>query len=51
VVPTPANPPANAPTSPAANQSSASAGSGSDPGPDKPAGGAEVVRLDRFRKK
>jgi hypothetical protein len=24
---------------------------GSDDGPDKPAGGGEVVRLDRFRKK
>jgi uncharacterized protein len=36
VVPTPANPPATA---------------GSDDDPDKPVGGGEVVRLDRFRKK
>jgi uncharacterized protein len=35
VVPTPANP----------------AAAGSDDDPDKPGGGGEVVRLDRFRKK
>jgi uncharacterized protein len=36
-VPTPANPKAE--------------GAGQEQGPDKPAGGGEVVRLDRFRKK
>jgi hypothetical protein len=46
-VPTPANPEPAAPepTNPEVTKSS------SDENPDKPAGGGEVVRLDRFRKK
>jgi hypothetical protein len=42
---TPAQPPTVAPSAPASTSDE-----GGDK-PDRPAGGAEVVRLDRFRKK
>jgi hypothetical protein len=45
VPPAPASAPAVTPPPPAATPET------TEPGPDKPSGGGEVVRLDRFRKK
>jgi hypothetical protein len=43
--------PRTAPAGSAAAKSAEPTETPSDDGPDKPTGGAEVVRLDRFRKK
>lgn len=48
----PAAPKLTVPSLPAATAATAATASEPDePGPDKPSGGGEVVRLDRFRKK